>query len=465
MVSQDDLTPDIQRAIFDFARRDNDQNLLLALIRRADAPIDLLARYAKLTAAPLKVAYLSRPDHSLEDLERVVACEKRATVLAVVAASPESSPALLLAISRDGRRAPSLAVLANPKAPLAARREALLALAPGFVNLSYAHQKQVTNQVAAATELHDELVAVSDNPDLLRVIIDAGELSLASLERATEVLVTGPLGEAEELPSSIYRSNWLKRSALTDAGRIVSAPNCSRELTARIVTAITPLTATGSTHRTEAAALLALLHHAGDDDSPHARLLAARTSDPDRLTALATSLKPGDADDAAVARALANNPTASTEVLESTVVCLSLADARKLLAAHPEVGRTVLAKHPSLLTHDALKKLGEPSVVAADLLPEFVRAHNLPALHTLLRLDVLDVDDLMAVPWSALVGFLTSGSTTKSPAHLRTVSDIVITRLGAEMENWRLFETFAEQFDGSFRDLLDAIDALARTAA
>lgn len=95
LLSRTPIDQDFQRRVYDLATSTKDQPLLLNLVRRSDAPEDLLETYRTDKRVEVRTAYLTRPDLSPDHVAAELASEKRAGVLVALVKGGQASEGVL----------------------------------------------------------------------------------------------------------------------------------------------------------------------------------------------------------------------------------------------------------------------------------------------------------------------------------------------------------------------------------
>ena len=107
------VDPEIQRQICRYGQLRNDYGLLAALASRPDLLTEIDEEIGKIDAASVRVAWASRPTRTQEELQKLVAGEKRVKVLAALSAREDLPPALYDAIAKHGRGSALEALIVN----------------------------------------------------------------------------------------------------------------------------------------------------------------------------------------------------------------------------------------------------------------------------------------------------------------------------------------------------------------
>lgn len=179
--------------------------VLAALAVRTDLDPAVGEKVAKCSRAKVRAAWLSRPGFTHDEIVTQLRAESRASVLAAVASSSETSAELLEALADDGRPMVCEAVLQNPNATASALAKALVAV--GEKPRSYA----VSHLISSVMENHPDLLedlAQNCGPVLARRLLSrSSELGEASMRRLLKLLVADPLRAIA--PSVIARPNSL----------------------------------------------------------------------------------------------------------------------------------------------------------------------------------------------------------------------------------------------------------------
>lgn len=459
LVAQENLDPIVQRGIARYAKTLDNETLLLGLIKRPDAPEDLLSFYTTLTSARARTAYLSRPDRTAGELAAAVAKEKRATVLAAIATAPEASEMLLEAISHDPRRSPALAVLANPNTSPAARQRCVANLIGGYSALSGADQQRVSAALRDSPELHADLARALTDTAVLNQLADSPSTDDQGRDRLVELLVVRPLEAAADGNRPRQWDHRHTRSrALDSAEQLLSLIDLAPEAKTRLRDALSHFASPFPDSQIRSLELLAELEPMGGDEAaPYSRLATARRStDPVLLEAAAIGLGPNETD-RAIARALAANDHTPEPVVARLACLLDIASAREaVLRLRAPAAFALMAAHPGLIKDANIERLGPSKSVASDLARYLSNGNHLLALYNLLSRSLLDADGLGEVSWPAI----STRQHGSRDATSKPLADLLVKRLGSNEDRWRSFEVLSQDFTGTLGALLDSIVAL-----
>lgn len=295
---QASVPANVQRAAWALACQEGDEDTREVLVRRDDAPADLVEVYRNLTEATLRVAFLTRR-MSTEELTAEVKREKRAGVLAAVVGE----------VDAEGLTAVEKVFLLKPTRVLA---EALVKRSNGLTGLKIIEAldpKVDTASSVAQGSFEDGLRRVlTVSPDLTSqaVVVLASvcssrvllELTTTSAERV--VLLGRLLASAQQAPTGRWRDYQAKGYERRNTLRALDAEIRSSSEGEDLAALVAATLASGTWSSEEAATLAVLRSQAlsGEtlDLTTSAGLLhAARTAtDPDVLgTVLAKAVTGG----------------------------------------------------------------------------------------------------------------------------------------------------------------------------
>lgn len=209
------VAPETHRAAWTFACNTGDLALQARLAARLDAPTDLLARFAAIEAAPVRIAFLARADLSTELGLSVLATESRPRVLRDAARQSHWAPALHDAIARVFLQRPSLK-LATALAEQDART-----MPPHLAEAIIARYDQVSPGQLIPEEIHGAAWALGRDraEDLLtRVTHPQVMAALMPFDVDDDLVIDAVNRAREQMERRRDENNW-RRSTSSKAAR------------------------------------------------------------------------------------------------------------------------------------------------------------------------------------------------------------------------------------------------------
>ena len=156
------------------------EGILISMASRSDLSPASEKILSKVTTAKVKATWMSRPGLSADQISVLLKGEKRATVLAAIAASEQASTTLLSALAEDPRPTVAWAILRNPKSPSPARSKAMLALLSPGRSISWDERKELAVHLKALPAIHNQVVYKTRESELI-------EICLPNLDRKSVV--------------------------------------------------------------------------------------------------------------------------------------------------------------------------------------------------------------------------------------------------------------------------------------
>lgn len=453
------VAPGVQRGIFDYAVAQANDNILWALIARADAPEDLLHIYSDIDVASMRAVYLSRPDRTIEELEAATTAERRVTVLSTIAESEAASPALLTVLSRDTRRGVARAVLGNDNSPIEALTASLQHLVASYDNLPWSIRNEIRARVTARTELADVAVAATDSIDLLDHLALDAHLSRESQLRIVELCI-----EAAFAPgASRYSHETAARAALRLAANKALHPHVG----ARLLEVCANLNVASHTAGKLKSALGGI--HAsiggGQVDTAVARQACAQTSrDPEALASIcAQAVTEARAGSTTLAETLAVNPATPVGALIELMGVLTSKEVGAIVSRHPDnidIVAGAMRAHVALVRNATLEGVEDPrAVLAAHVAAVTASAATLTSdvlahMRAVMGCAAVDADIIASMPWPAVCH-------SSAPAvAAAAVAGILERALGDDSAAWHTFNVLASDYSGTLTDLVDTVTSL-----
>lgn len=483
---------DAQRGAWQLAAQSRDVGLLSALIARPDLPADLVDAAGKLTEPALRVAYLTRPGITYEQLLDGLALERRASVLADACCSKRSlggRQAICDLLEAQMRRKPSK-LLAEAIIGTVGGPPVLYALAVGEIMPRY---RSWTGEQRRDVRKCLELIA-ADPAAVELLLVDADGVATPALpliegfgfgesfglvacsglsERARLAIVAGPLqDDVNEAIAAVgaaasppVRARPARRpNVAARVSRLVNTMLVPSDVTQRVLDAIRVVIAPLLAAQPGLASSFAIDGYdpgersAGFAAERERVVRAGTSSDPVELLAISNAIgAPG------VAAALASNPCLSGESLSLTL---------RFLAAHRELGLAldlarraggachlveVYAANPAAAVElDGWASFPDPVEARNELVRVVAASGGWAGLARVLSF-VPDGDPILGcVPWSFLEQAL--GSSMREHSGVRKVCDFLVAEqdrvLGATPERWGTLAVLAPGFSGSVSELV-----------
>jgi hypothetical protein len=494
------LSPEFQRHAFALATSSEDTALLLALVRRADAPEDLQATYRADKRVEVRACFLTRPSTSKETLEAEVRAEKRAGVLTAVVKDSSTSPELLEVIEETFRAKPtkSLAEAFATARPDTVTLSTALVVVP-LLEKSWdrltssvsqgllALVKRVALDAPSAALLAPEL----SHPALAQELLSA-DLGPEAAAHLVEVLARA---SAEALTARYHYGYRVLPSSVSTAARAVAAahpvegPRVLADALSRIPQWVCAERLELEELLFASGASLAAPDVTGlPKDQARARLLthqALVSSSPKELTKVLSALLVSAAtnDRGAVTlpdgagRRLATNPA------------LGLDDARRLLGvegdhrkpalaaalakrlADPALASLVVRSFPGSIDPDVLAMTEDPTAVLDEVGAAAARnwLRSTTSRYYSYNAFSSDLTRILSqpvfppevaarhLPWRVFEDY----APVNEAALYTFVSACLSERLGTDAAAWETFSGLASGFDGTLGELLDVAETLA----
>jgi hypothetical protein len=220
LLSSDALVPEsIQRAAAKSALKEkgaSSDNVLIKLAERSDLVKDVQKMIEECDRAKVRAAWLSRPGLSQSELEALIKKEKRATVLAKVAAASETPVYLLEALAKDGKPLVCEALMSNPNTPNKSLVLVLSKLAenPRSTRVRWDVQKVITDR----KDLQDELAQIAGTTVASWLLSESPGFSEKAVKRIFTILVKDPiksaLSQATNRPDVLTESRYSYRNTV-----------------------------------------------------------------------------------------------------------------------------------------------------------------------------------------------------------------------------------------------------------
>lgn len=473
-LSPQHLSEGVIRGIHRWAKQHKDVALLTTLASRPDLPQDVLAALAKEPHAKVRVAYLSRPDRTPEELAAAVAKEKRVTVLTAVAESSEASAGLLQALGQVENAKVRRALLENPNTPKPTAKEALQA-AWEKDELDPWNSAALLGRRGDLHELASEcLSALASKRQgaasfLGNEVLLSTQLSPAAQARIAQTVIAEQVERAAKAPQ--YGSSYtLDRIITTFLARGVLAPEALEVVkrtvkspAANVVFTTKQLTAhqrlinerSGAAHEVDEAQQL-IDEARTTKDPARAQELGARLSA--EIEAERATLEV-----VAAAEALCRNAAASDETILPLLKAVgrgTLPEILKERKTSREVVVEILDRNIRYLSGGAVEHLEDPRSVVYELaVRASKRGVDRTAWLVLLDSEHLDTEGLRLLPWALTEGLSPWGN--QSQRTVKMLSELLDEVLGDDEKRWEVFATLAEGTNASVGELLETAKMLA----
>ena len=202
-------SPALLESAFAVAVASSDESLLSSIARFPGLPAHMEAHIAKSSSAKVQVARFSRPGMSQEVITKALQKEKRASVLAVIAATQDLPEAVYKQLATTKQRAVAVALLDNANVPTEHLTQVASFLAASFDNLPYKVQYLVLESLSADRIDSQKVFETADSTLRARMITSSHKLSkeqqLGVINGDLEYMLT------EARTSNGYRKSQIER--------------------------------------------------------------------------------------------------------------------------------------------------------------------------------------------------------------------------------------------------------------
>jgi len=486
---QTPLPGDLQLAIATWctSRPGRDQ-ILADLVRRTDLDprVDTIA--SDIENAKVKGAWLSRPGRSPEELVKLVAQEKRASVLIAVAESDNISSELLDAMAQDERVTVAEAVIRAPKASDAA----ILRVLPRVLGHPRNHSvaRDAGRALAARPHLHNAIAKKANAEAGIHLVSSPG-LDADAIAHLFDVLVNQPLERSLNsivadparlgTDRSYYRSPLINgmSNSIRRTAALVDQPACRLEHVEKAANLYASIFEAAGEHSDKLPSMppevLVWFSAARGDDDSRTHIEAERTRRADMLHLAATAT---DADvlRPLVSLALQKNQTEIHDAVRSNP-SLTASMFPTEFGYHDKVDAflfPLFRQSPDPAADADLVRLGThvlshasiPEGVLATLYetdPAFAKAVLASSADNIAawRLTRLMSDARFADTVTTNLGMNALASLLEvDPSVAAAVVPLLVERFGNDAAAWEIFHSLADDFTGSVSGLVDAATAL-----
>lgn len=196
------IPPDTQEAILKFCLKSSTspdaESILVSMASRSDLSSASEKTLSKVSIAKVKAAWMSRPGLSADQITLLLKGEKRATVLAAIAASELASSTLLSALAEDPRPTVAWAILRNSKTHSAARAKAVLALLNPQRALGWEERKELASHLKTLPAIHNQVVYKTRETDFIEICLP--NLNQEAYAYLAETLIVEPFRLSPSMP-------------------------------------------------------------------------------------------------------------------------------------------------------------------------------------------------------------------------------------------------------------------------
>jgi hypothetical protein len=221
------LPSSVQSAMARHGLRSADSALLTALLERVELDPEIDTLLADCSLPRVRAAWLTRSGRDPAKVSELLRGEKRATVLAVVAAHPQTPVDLLNELSGDRRPSVLEALLENPNSPDDAVIAAVIRL--GEQPRTYKAASYVDRRLEQRPDLHDTIARRCGAAVGNKLLRSGSVLGSAALAHLSNNLIVQPLLRAvhisTERPEHFRLSHW-GSSNNRPVGQVLLALDC-----------------------------------------------------------------------------------------------------------------------------------------------------------------------------------------------------------------------------------------------
>ena len=433
----DNAPVELQRRVLKHADATKNHPLLIRLAGIANLDADVDAALSKRGEADVLMAWANRPGRTTEQLVERFSSEKRATLLAELAARTDLTSEVYTELAKHSSASVATALVVNASAPIEARKKAA-ERAITTVRDSYSASYNARAMFAdLPQEVRDHAVAFAKTP--AQIIGLVGIISSDVLETAAERVIE--LLKADS-------AGWNVRSALDTVWNTLDIPGRER-LQERLRSVTTTTVFTGAAMQI----LNEFMSRSLTDPISDAIRAIGEETDPNSIRALYKVVSNGSYQERrdALAAAMLNHNT-PVDLLTSDIRWIDESMAASL-AQRPdftfETAKMFLDARAGLEMFEEFAKV----VDAEDLLryvtttttglPYWVGATSVIQAKPELALDIYPVSAVF--DQSSVAGL---------------ARNLVLSRLGDDDKRWETFNGLAAEWSGGLTALLDAVDQL-----
>lgn len=435
----------LQHRAYDYGVRHRKPKLLALLAGAPGTGPQLDRLLAEDPQHLVRAAWLSRPGRPVPDILAKLDGENRTTVLTAVAAVAGLPGEVYERISTVPSEKTAVTLLANPSAPLTAKRAAAAVYGLQFSG-RYSAQHELNKVFADQQELLDALASRTELLPVIGYAAERAQLTAATVAHAAAVLCRDLDAHDPGANGSWLQVDLMCNAAAHLAGQL-TLTDADRARLSRSVMALPA----GNRSAKRADAVIAL----GKRPSG----LAPAVSPTAAVRAAAT---PGELDDAvslvqrtrepALAAALADNPNCGAGRLAEFITLVPATVASRLVvtrARDVDVLAVLLSENKHLIRDEVFAASGQPVTALAATARRF-RETGKPLPTKLGRSEYATADVVAELPVDYLAGKVTLTTSRATTAAL-------LDRLGDTDACWQTFETLAAGFTGNLGNLLTAV--------
>lgn len=442
------LSEQLASLIWAYAEANDDVALLVGLARRHDIPGVLRDKLAAIPTAQVRAAWLTRPDVDLQQRRALLAGEKRASLLAILAADPSCDTGTLECLARHRSVSVPYALLANPAASLDVRRAAIMTLDSLGKPLDQSKQALAWRVIADDVDYHDAYARTLRSDLILALTTSTAHISAEGLSRLVDITVATTVDVLADLPRA---TGWwhspLASRALQHILDLTLAPELDSASVARLEASLDTLSDHSSQQMERGIRLVAQRLARHRDGSLPDALRTAQSSDTAALAELVESETDLD-----VLRLVAMNPAADAATTVAAVKACGGYGVPEHRRHQPDV---VLALfEASLCRYHFSPQAGDEDLIA--------RIVESPRISNRDKRDIVARALYAGVLPASAAGLVPITDITRSghPALLDGAVAALDAELAATPVNAELLLGVGATFDGSLRELVEVVAAL-----
>lgn len=458
------LSLPLQHAMLRYARQRGDNDLLVRLVNRSDLATEVDVLLGQISAAPVRAAWVARPNRSVEAARAVLAGEKRIGVLTALAETVGLGAVAYEALAERDHPKIAAALSANPDTSESVRAQCLTTLARSSMRTrdtvaaferALQHHRELVDEAALAVER-------SDAADVLVRWVHRGLRGEEPVELSQEAIhhLVTEVVEAEMGAVAAITDQWERQRTAHGLAQIASMIATLPQLEEATLEALERISA-------QLQALPQANHWAGyrgPDTELRLALEQARTRhdagapDPTTCPAELVVELAGHAiarRDSTLAVQLARNPATSVAVLEQLRNLLSYSNELLEILRARQGDREATTMLLGLVSwnlsfDDAVEAAGGAEAFAAYLEAQ-LRETRMHLPSHVWNAEVLTDEVVTGLPLSLLLA--------ECPAN-RFARLVQETLTFTDEESWAVVEALMENFTGSLRDLRATVEDL-----
>ena len=475
-LSVENPDPEIQKQVFNYGVRTRNQELLATLTKIENLLPEIDEAIGDQGSAVVKAAWAARKGRTQEDLVNLVMREKRIKVLTALAERTDLPQEVYKVIAEKSNGQGSLnALVLNQEVELAHRSIALLRLLTFFetsVDPSRTHHDnrytQISNILAVSPELA-EVVAVNSNN--ISALHAAANHSLLSDEAQANILVNLKAGivAVEAVVRTHYNNlsahNYNFLTSIVDT--MCEQGPISKPVAKELVDIIKKLDKKYSEAKSYYSNYFSdtLKHIANSENNLRVDLKSqiAKATTPEEIDLIIKQLESYSAGNKAsssviestvlaiIASPFSTSDQTSRLLTETSTSWYRLREIKRITDDPRKIG-AILALYPWMGIDNLLSKLDQPEVAMRALLEYTIKADNFIS-QDLLNSRYLTENVAGDLPLKALLR-------EDTPAMVSSFLSKMLRESLTTPEQWLTFETLAQEFQGSIKELLQLVTNL-----